>query len=65
MGRKSKKSQFLTVPQLLNEAQRATASGHLRYAKILWELVSEDPQNTYQQLFFGLKLFMTVGEVGL
>jgi hypothetical protein len=51
------------VSQLLNEAQRVSASGHLRYAKVLWECHSEDIDGTYAQLMFALKLFMTVPEV--
>ena len=55
----------LSVPVLLNEAQRASASGHLRYAKVMWDLAGEDPEQTLQQLVFGAKVFMTVAEVSV
>ena len=64
MGKRKPTSQSLSVPVLLNEAQRASASGHLRYAKVLWELQGEDATETLEQMIFGLKLFMTVPEVG-
>lgn len=64
MGRAKASSQGLTVPAILNEAQRCSASGHLRYAKMLWEIAEEDTQGTFDAVMFGLKLFMTVPEVG-
>ena len=51
------------MAQLLNEAQKASASGHVRYAKVLWELQEQDAEGTRAQLVFGMKLFMTVPEV--
>lgn len=65
MGRRKPIDQSLSVPVLLNEAQRASASGHLRYAKALWEVQREDATETLEQLMFGMKLFMTVPEVGI
>ena len=62
--RKPATQSSLTVPVLLNEAQRASSSGHLRYAKVMWELQGEDAEQTLEQLMFALKLFMTVAEVG-
>lgn len=53
----------LSVAAILNEAQRASASGHLRYAKLLWECAEEDTTGTAEQLQFALKLFLTVAEV--
>jgi hypothetical protein len=54
----------LSVPVLLNEAQKSSSSGHLRYAKVMWEIASEDTAGTLDQLVLGMKLFMTVSEVG-
>ena len=65
MGRRKVTDHTLSVPVLLNEAQRSSASGHLRYAKVLWELAGEDADGSLGQLVFGMKLFMTVSEVGL
>jgi condensin complex subunit 3 len=58
---RAKRQSGLTVPQLLNEAQRASA--HQRYANVLWDLQAEDEKSTYEQLLFGLKLFLTLAEV--
>lgn len=55
----------LTVPILLNEAQRASSSGHLRYAKALWDLQNEDEEKTFREFLLGVKIFMTVPEVGI
>jgi hypothetical protein len=55
----------LSIPELLNEAQRASSSGHLRYAKVMWELVAENPTSTLNQLVLGTKLFMASSEVGM
>lgn len=64
MVRRKATSQSLSVPVLLNEAQRASASGHLRYARVMWDLQVENAAETLQQIMFGVKLFMTVPEVG-
>jgi hypothetical protein len=65
MGGKSRSSSFLNVPQLLNEAQRATSAGSHRYAKLLWEVANDErePGNTISQIVFGMKIFLTVAEV--
>jgi len=65
MVRRKATSQSLSVPVLLNEAQRASASGHLRYARVIWDLQVENAAETLQQIMFGVKLFMTVPEVGV
>jgi hypothetical protein len=64
MVRRRAPDHALSVPVLLNEAQKSSASGHLRYAKVMWELASEDTDYTLEQLVLGMKLFMTVSEVG-
>ena len=65
MGRrKAITDSALNVPVLLNEAQRASASGHLRYAKVMWDLAEEDNGKSLQQLLFGMKIFVGVAEVG-
>lgn len=51
------------MAQLLNEAQRGTASAHLRYAKMLWELATADAATTRDQLLTAMKWFATVAEV--
>ena len=53
----------LSVPELLNEAQRGSAASHLRYAKVLGELAEQDAEATFTQLLVGMKWFMTVPEV--
>lgn len=53
----------LTVPQLLNEAQRGAASAHVRYAKMLWELATGDANDTRDQQLAAMKWFATVAEV--
>lgn len=53
----------LTVPQLLNEAQRGAASAHVRYAKMLWELALSDANAARDQLLAAIKWFATVAEV--
>ena len=63
MARKKGATAYLTVAQLLNEAQRGSAHAHLRYAKALWELANEDAEATFTQLLVGMKWFMTVAEV--
>ena len=63
MVRRKASEHALSVAVLLNEAQRASASGHLRYANVMWDLIAEDADGTLQQLVFGMKLFMTVSEV--
>ncbi|KAL4859316.1 Condensin complex subunit 3 [Chlorella vulgaris] len=52
----------LTVPQLLNEAQRGAASAHVRYAKMLWELALSDANGARDQLLAAIKWFATVAE---
>jgi len=64
MVRRRAPDHALSVPVLLNEAQKSSSSGHLRYAKVMWEIASEDTAGTLEQLFLGMKLFMTVSEVG-
>ena len=64
MVRRKAADHALSVPVLLNEAQKSSASGHLRYAKVMWDLASEDTNGTLEQLVLGMKLFMTVSEVG-
>jgi hypothetical protein len=64
MVRRRAPDHALSVPVLLNEAQKSSASGHLRYAKVMWELASEDTAGTLEQVVLGMKLFMTVSEVG-
>lgn len=54
----------LNIPILLNEAQKASSSGHVRYANMLWDICKEDPQSGLQELVHGIKIFMTVSEVG-
>ena len=53
----------LSVATLLNEAQRASAAGMIRYSGMLWSLCEEDADATLAQLVWGLKLFMGVPEV--
>jgi hypothetical protein len=53
----------LTVPVLLNESQKSSSSGQLRYARMLWSLVEDDAETTVLQLMRGLKIFVTVAEV--
>ena len=53
----------LNVPVLLNESQKSSSSGQLRYARMLWSLVEEDAEATVLQLIRGLQLFVTVAEV--
>lgn len=53
----------LTVPVLLNESQKSSSSGQLRYARMLWSLVEDDAETTVLQLVRGLKIFVTVAEV--
>ena len=56
-------SSRLTIPQLLNEAQRGAASAHVRYAKMLWELTTSDAATALEQLVTAMKWFATVAEV--
>ncbi|KAH7619222.1 hypothetical protein Ndes2526B_g06177 [Nannochloris sp. 'desiccata'] len=62
MVRRRAPDHALSVPVLLNEAQKSSSSGHLRYAKVMWEFASEDTAGTLEQLVLGMKLFMTVSE---
>ncbi|KAL4426507.1 hypothetical protein ABPG77_008365 [Micractinium sp. CCAP 211/92] len=61
-GRRRLSTVDLSVAQLLNEAQRGTASAHLRYAKMLWELATADAATTRDQLLTAMKWFATVAE---
>eukprot|EP00887_Chlorella_sp_A99_P006352 scaffold3.g6352.t1 len=62
MGRPRRGGSGLSVGDLFNEAQRGSASSHIRYSKALWENVAEDPEGTYKQLVHVVKLLMTVAE---
>ncbi len=62
---KKKISHALGVPELLNEAQRVSSSGHIRYSKMLWDIAEENQQKCNEDLIHGLKLLMTVAEVGI
>lgn len=61
--RASAASSRLSIPELLNEAQRGVASAHVRYAKMLWELVASDAEAALDQLVTAMKWFATVAEV--
>lgn len=55
----------LTVAQVFNEAQRVTTpTGLLRYARVLWDLFSEDEEGTLDQLLGCVVWVLKAEEVG-
>lgn len=54
---------MMSVPVLLNEAQKASAGAQLRYATTVWELWAEEPQRIEDDLIHALKLIVSFQEV--
>ena len=66
MGReRSKNSSILSIPVLLNEAQKTYSHGHLRYATLLWETLEggSSLEETLHQLCVCLKWIVSLAEV--
>lgn len=64
MARGVRSDGIMGVPQILNEAQRASARAHPQLAKLLWEVCLESPLEAGEQLQKIFKIFMNVPEVG-
>eukprot|EP00890_Picochlorum_soloecismus_P003812 jgi/Picsp_1/4431/NSC_06653-R1_condensin complex subunit 3 len=65
MGReKSKNSSLLSIPVLLNEAQKTYSHGHLRYATLLWETLDggSSLEESLHQLCICLKWIVSLAE---
>lgn len=57
-------SSILTVPVLLNEAQKSLGHGQVRYANMLWDRVEENMEDELHQLCICLKWIVSLSEVG-
>lgn len=57
-------SSILSIPVLLNEAQKSLGHGQVRYANMLWDRVEENIEDELHQLCICLKWIVSLSEVG-
>ena len=60
--RRSGQTSILTIPVLLNEAQKSLGHGQIRYAKMMWDRIEASVEDELHQLCICLKWMVSLSE---